>query len=80
MTASPCFIDSNVWLYSLMTEAQITQVIQEFYSSCAVVELNTDILLSASALRSRHHFSFWDGLIVASALSANTEVLYSEDM
>jgi len=24
--------------------------------------------------------SVWDGLIVASALSANTEILYSEDM
>ncbi len=37
-------------------------------------------MLSHSDLRSRYPFSFWDGLIVASALSADAEVLYSEDM
>ena len=126
MTALPCFIDSNVWLYSLMTdpassdrdearkyslatqllrsvnliistqvinevcsvlarkagftEAQIKQIVQEFYDSCAVVELNADILLTASDLRTQYAFSFWDGLIVASALFADVKVLYSEDM
>lgn len=126
MTESPCFIDSNIWLYSLMTdpnstdledvrkhslatqliysvdlavstqvinevcsvlvrkaaftETQIQQVIQELYDSCAVVELNADILLNASNLRVQYGFSFWDGLIVASALFTNTQVLYSEDM
>jgi len=37
-------------------------------------------LLLASDLRARYPFSFWDGLIVASALAANAEILYSEDM
>jgi predicted nucleic acid-binding protein len=126
MTESPCLIDSNVWLYSLMTdpkataledirkyslatqligsvdlivstqvinevcsvlvrkaaftEIQIKQIIQEFYDSCSVVELDAEILLNASNLRIRYGFSFWDGLIVASALSANASLLYSEDM
>lgn len=126
MTESLCFIDSNVWLYSLMTdpdaadledaqkqsaatqlirscdlvistqvinevcsvlvrkteftEDQIKQVIQELYDSCTVVHLNADILLNASDLRVNYGFSFWDGLIVASALAAQTSVLYSEDM
>jgi predicted nucleic acid-binding protein len=62
------------------TEAQIKQTVQDFYDSCFVVELNAEILLNASNLRIRYGFSFWDGLIVASALSANAEILYSEDM
>jgi len=36
--------------------------------------------LKASDLRSRYSFSFWDGLILASALFADAEILYSEDM
>ena len=37
-------------------------------------------MLKASALREQHAFSFWDSLIVASALATNATVLYSEDM
>lgn len=62
------------------TEKQIGQVIQSFYNRVTVVELNRDILMSASSLRTRYGFSFWDGLIVASALSVNANILYSEDM
>ena len=126
MTQLPCFIDSNAWLYSLMTdpkvaeledvrkyslatqliasvdlivstqvinevcsvlvrkaaftEIQTKQIVQEFYESCSVIELNAAILLNASDLRLRYRFSFWDGLIVASALAANADILYSEDM
>jgi predicted nucleic acid-binding protein len=126
MTQLPCFIDSNVWLYSLMTdpnstdlendrkhslatqliysvglaistqvinevcsvlirkaaftETQIQQVIQELYDSCIVVELNAEILLNASNLRIQYGFSFWDGLIISSALSTDATIFYSEDM
>ena len=55
-------------------------LIQTFETRCTVVAPNIEILLKASDLRSRYHFSFWDGLIVASALFANAEILYSEDM
>ncbi|MGH8547586.1 MAG: hypothetical protein ACRERU_03080 [Methylococcales bacterium] len=34
----------------------------------------------ASRLRQSHTLSFWDSLIVASALSANCEILFSEDL
>jgi predicted nucleic acid-binding protein len=37
-------------------------------------------MLKASALRTRHQFSFWDSQIVAAALSVRAEVLYTEDM
>lgn len=61
-------------------EKQLTQVIQAFHNRFPVIELNVDMLIHASNLRTQYGFSFWDGLIVASALAANTEVLYSEDM
>ena len=62
------------------SEEQIKRVIQSFYNRVLVIKLDYDILMNASDLRTRYNFSFWDGLIVSSALSVNTEILYSEDM
>lgn len=61
-------------------ETRIKQVIARFYFAHLVVDLNEQILLSASDLRARYNFSFWDGVIVASALAANAQTLYTEDM
>jgi len=118
------FIDSNLWLYSLVPdptqaddqrkreqaialinpitpivstqvinevcsvlqrkakfqESQIRQLVQVFSDRCVIVELTSDTLINASDLRLRYGFSFWDGLIVASAIGANATILYSEDM
>lgn len=35
---------------------------------------------SASDLRTQYSLSFWDNLIIASALEAEVSTLYSEDM
>jgi len=37
-------------------------------------------LLLASELRDRYQISYWDSLIVAAALDANCDTLYTEDM
>ena len=36
--------------------------------------------MTANDLRSKHNFSYWDSLIVASALENACEVLYTEDL
>ncbi|MEP7039591.1 MAG: PIN domain-containing protein [Acidobacteriota bacterium] len=61
-------------------ELGIKQLIARLYFDYEVVEQTEKILLSASDLRARYPISFWDGLIVASALAANAEILHSEDM
>lgn len=61
-------------------EKRIKQIIARFYFDYEVIKLDKEIRLDASDLRSRYDFSFWDGLIVASALAVNAEILYSEDM
>ncbi len=61
-------------------ETEISRLISSFYINYEVVQLNRKILLNASELRKSYGFSFWDGLIVASALAADAKVLYSEDM
>ena len=61
-------------------ESQIQELIASFYERHTVVPLDRDTLLQASQLRGRYQFSFWDSLMVASALAGNARVLYSEDM
>lgn len=61
-------------------ETQIKTVIQSLYNRCQVLEFDLKILESASDLRKQYNFSFWDSLIVASALAGSAAFLYSEDM
>jgi predicted nucleic acid-binding protein len=63
-----------------ISEIQIRQIIQEFYDGCLVIQLDRNIILRASELRTQYSFSFWDSLIVASALASEANILYSEDM
>ncbi|MEL7351227.1 MAG: PIN domain-containing protein [Cyanobacteria bacterium P01_A01_bin.116] len=61
-------------------ENQIQRLVQTLYNRCQVTSLNVTILLRASDLRSRYQLSFWDSLIVSSALTSKVSMLYSEDM
>lgn len=62
------------------SEEQISALIESFYEKYPIVEVDESILLNASQLRREYSFSFWDSLVVACALAANAEILYSEDM
>jgi predicted nucleic acid-binding protein len=73
-------VSANLLKKAAFNEEQIKAVIQSLYRRCTVVEFNLNIFESASDIRSRYNFSFWDGLIVACALSARASILYSEDM
>jgi predicted nucleic acid-binding protein len=41
---------------------------------------NQNTFLKAINIREQFSFSFWDSLILASAIESGSEVLYSEDM
>jgi len=61
-------------------EIQLKKIIQEFYQGCIVIEIDYNIIFTASDLRIQYNLSFWDSLIVASALAGGADTLYSEDM
>ena len=63
-----------------MSEESVREVIKSFYRRYDVLVLEKSMLIKASELRQRYAISYWDSLIVASALAANATVLYSEDM
>ncbi len=63
-----------------LAEPDIQALIVSFYSHYTVVEFDQDTLTKASILREQYPFSYWDSLIVASALAARCSLLYTEDM
>ena len=63
-----------------LSEKKISQLVRSFYEKYQIIEFNKSILLTASGLREKYSLSFWDSLIVASALSVPVSVLYSEDL
>lgn len=63
-----------------MDEAEVFPIIEDLYRSCEVRDMTLNGHRHASQLRSMHGFSFWDSLIVASALEAGCTRLLTEDM
>jgi len=62
------------------TELEIRRVAEDMMGLCAVCGNSGYLVLLASELREAHLFSFWDSLIVASAMVSGCNVLANEDM
>lgn len=61
-------------------ETRLCDLIVSFYAKYEVVATEAQVLLRASRLRAQYSLSFWDSLIVASAIESGCNVLYTEDM
>ncbi len=70
----------NLIKKAAFSEEQIRQLISSFYTGCRVISLDSIAIIKASDLRTRYKTSFWDSLIVSTALQAKVAILYSEDM
>lgn len=62
------------------SDNQLLQIIEEFEEQCQVMPLTILEIKQACKLRTNYHLSFWDSLIIASALTSEAKILYSEDM
>jgi len=60
--------------------AQIQILLEELAQGCEILPVSLETLQSAVKLRDRYLLSFWDSLIVASAVLGDASILYSEDM
>lgn len=70
----------NLLKKAKFSENALRQLIDAFYTKYDVADLQRSTFLAASDLRDRYSFSYWDSVIVASALETGAEILYSEDM
>ncbi len=62
------------------SDAFIQVNIKNMLWHCDVFCLNLETLAAAFEIRERYRFSWWDSLIVASALETECEQLYTEDL
>ena len=63
-----------------LREIEIRQLLAAFYEKYTVVQVERVTLVMASELREKYSLSFWDSVIIASALRTNCSILYTEDM
>lgn len=61
-------------------DARIGRLVKAFYRRCVVMTLEQTTILEACRLRGLYSLSYWDSLIVASALAAGCTRVLSEDM
>jgi predicted nucleic acid-binding protein len=71
---------SNTLLRYKYTESEIRKYIEQLCKTCTIQDFTKEIVLMASSLRERYSFSFWDSIIVGSALFSECNILVSEDM
>jgi predicted nucleic acid-binding protein len=61
-------------------EITIVENIEYMYKISTIQDFSKEIILSASELRQRYSLSFWDSIIVTSAIKSNCNILATEDM
>ncbi len=63
-----------------LARPQINRLARVMMKRCEVVTMDAAMVKEAIALGERYQLSHWDSLIVAAALRANCDTLYSKDM
>jgi predicted nucleic acid-binding protein len=61
-------------------ESEVRKLIASFYAKYQVAGVSEPVFLRASDLRDRYSLSYWDSLLVATAVESNVPVLYTEDI
>lgn len=73
--------NANVCRRKLALDIATTeQHISNLITACAVVVVQSDTVLKALAISNRYGFSYYDSLIVATAIESGCDLLYSEDL
>jgi len=65
---------------NLTTPAKAQTIVVEMATSFPVLDIDTAKVLQALDISARYQYSYWDSLVIAAALLADCQTLYSEDM
>jgi len=72
---------SNIMMKKLkFSNSQIEQFIHSCYKRYQIVALDETVFTKACNIRENHNISYYDSLIVSSAVNCSCSILYSEDM
>jgi len=64
----------------LVADNEDQQIVLEIVSSFTISEIDTLKVIQALDIKSRYQYSYWDSLIIATALILDCTILYSEDL
>ncbi len=64
----------------VLPESEVRKAAEDFMEALSFRTVDEATLRRGLLVRERYGFSWWDSLIVAAALEAGCEVLYSEDL
>ncbi len=73
-------------LYNVLTKKNMKtrdgafQIISEIISSFMISEINSLTVIKAIEINIKYGYSYWDSLVLSSALTSECLLLYSEDM
>ena len=72
---------SNVCIRKLnFNNASVKEALEEICNTCEILTINESHVQSALDLREKYGYSYYDSLIITSALDGNCDYLLSEDM
>jgi predicted nucleic acid-binding protein len=60
-------------------EEDISKLVENLYSNYKIEIINKAVILKSSAIRKSMSVSYWDSLVISSALESGCKILYSED-
>lgn len=63
-----------------LNNKEITTIIDRLFNLFTIVLIDQEIIEKAFAITCKHRYSYFDSLMLASALQAECSILYSEDM
>lgn len=61
-------------------EDQIKKFINSSYTRYEIIDFSKEILTTASDIRRKYKYSYYDSLIISAALIGDCDILFSEDM
>lgn len=73
-------VSNNLIKKFLLSNEQISKFILSCYKRYVVLKISKETLLTACFVREKYRLSFYDSLIVSSAILSGCELLYTEDM
>jgi predicted nucleic acid-binding protein len=72
-------IGANLYKKAKVPEEKLRGIFDEMVSQTTVISVTAATMYRASHLRAEGTWSYWDSIIVSSALEANCDELWSED-
>lgn len=64
----------------ILTPEDASQIVHRVSDEFPVSPIDKTVVKRALDLKLKYHFSYWDSLIISSALGAQCDVLYTEDL